>query len=108
MIIGKLGWYEDEHGEDVKFFYDDAFEMKGKIYTDLWWTTGIDLSLYEKLLRAKFGDAWKDEEVLGCLEDAVIVDVEPGTYTCTTFFETCDRDDYSRPQTYIKIERKVN
>lgn len=106
IIIGKHGSHEDEDGYDVEVPIDENFEYKGSICTDLWWTTGIDLDLYNKLLEQNVTDEFDTDKIQRFIkEDAVIIDLEPGIYTCTTFFETLD-DYHCGPQIYIKIEPK--
>ena len=102
ILVEYPGWNED----DEELRYGNGFEHKGNICTDLWWVTGIDLEFYKRLLVRKFGeDILNDKEVKDCIEDAVVLDVEPGTYKCTTFYETCNRDDRSKPQIFVKIEK---
>ena len=106
VIIESPGYYENEDGTDGQIFYDESFEQKGNICTDLWWATGIDLEYYKSLINKKFGEGWTDEYLDNFLKRAIILDVEPGIYTCTTFYENCDRYDYSKSNLFIRIEKK--
>lgn len=108
IIIEVPGYYEDEDGdEEYEIFYDESFTSKGNICTDLWWVTGIDLEYYKDLLKKKFGLMWNDSNVKDFLErEAIILDVDPGVYTCTTFFETCNLDDCDKANLFVKIEKK--
>lgn len=103
LIIIESPGYNDENDEEI--FYDESFSKKGNICTDLWWTTGIDLELYFDLLKKRFKkDISKDEKVLKTLKEGVIVDVTPGTYKCTTYYESLD-DVSDKSQIFIKIEK---
>ena len=92
-------YYNEEDDESI--FTDNSFEKKGFICTDLWWTTGIDLEYYYILLEKVFGkDMRNDEEVKFTLESGVILNITPGTYRCTSFYDICNRDS-NEPQIFI-------
>ena len=102
-IYIELSGYNEEDDESI--FTDNSFEKKGFICTDLWWTTGIDLEYYYRLLEKVFGkDMRNDEEVKSTLESGVILNITPGTYRCTSFYDICNRDS-NEPQIFIKIEK---
>lgn len=96
--------YIEETDEEV--FTDKSFVKKGYICTDLWWTTGIDLEYYYGLLNFTFGkDMRRNKNVRDTINNGVVLNVEPGKYRCTSYYDTFDEDNYEEPQIFIKIEK---
>lgn len=56
----------------------------GMVCTDLWWVTGFDYGQYENFVKRNLGFEGRDN-LRKCIDDnrIVVVDVKPGTYTCT-------------------------
>lgn len=83
-------------------------ERVAGISTALWWFSAADLSLLESVtpvadVYAKTGIVQEEQPDLKIPGE--IVEVTPGRYRMTYLYHYADRDNYSVPQMFAKIER---
>jgi len=100
VYIGRNGYNKND---DEILLVEDAEDV-GSICTDLWWVTAFDYEVYKKLVICKIGEENDiDKEYGEHGYGTAQVNVKPGIYRCTHYYETLNSDS-DDPQLYTKME----
>lgn len=100
IYIGKTGYSEED--DDIPMVSDS--EYVGSVCTDLWWVTAFDYEIYKKLVLERIGENNELDDAYAKNEwGNVQLNVKPGVYKCTNYFDTLDRSS-DKPLLYSKME----
>jgi len=100
VYIGQDGYDEN----DEEFLLMEEATENTSICTDLWWVTAFDVEIYRELIKKKFGENISEEFEEQFLQDEYI-NVRPGVYKCTHYYETVkSRDNNNDSSLFSKME----